>query len=510
MEEIKSPSQPWYKSDLAFLAGLALLKLLIHIPILTRYSYHHDELYFIACGQHLSFGYVDHAPLVPWLARLSTTLFGESLFGLRIFSMLSGAAAVFLVGLLVRRLGGNRFAQAAAGLGMLIAPVYLRTGNMLCIPAFEPLFWVLASYVLVRIIQEDNPKLWLWMGVIAGTGLMNKHSMLFFGLGLVIGLLLTPLRKHFKSPWLYAGAAIAFLIFLPNLIWQITEGWPTLNFLLNLNEGVMSGISLLQFLAGQLLYLHPFNAVLWISGLVFFFFKKAGKPYRILGWIWLSVFILLVVTKSKIYYLAPAYPALIAGGGIALERWVLHRGRVWLKPAALAALVIGGVLMGPMSVPILNINATEKYIHTATFGAFKNIYELTADLRGMFGWKKRLETVANVYHSLPPEEQKHTVILAAGYGNAGAVDYLGKAYGLPRAVSLSMNYRLWGLPEGPIETVIGMDFDKETMGKIFYQVELAAEVRLENVNSWQNPFMVTIGRKPKKPLTYLWNRNCPW
>lgn len=510
MEENRISSQPWYKSDLALLAGLALLKVLLHLPILTRYGYHHDELYFIACGQHLSFGYVDHAPLVPWIAWLSTTLFGQSLFGLRILSTLSGAVTVFLTGLLVRRLGGSRFAQVAGCTAIIIAPVFLRTSNMLCLPGFEPLLWVLASYLIVRIIQEDNPRLWLWVGVVVGLGLMNKHSMLFFGFGLVIGLLLTPLRKHFKSPWLYAAGAVAFLIFLPNLIWQITNGWPTLGFILNLKAGVMSGISLFQFLAGQLLYLHPFNAVLWISGLGFFLFTKVGKPYRVLGWVWLIVFILLVVTKSKIYYLAPAYMAVIAGGGISLERWVLRKGVKWLKPAFISFLVIGGILMAPMSVPILDIDTTEQYIHTVTFGAFKNIYELTADLRGMFGWKKRVETVANVYHSLSPGEQGQTVIFAAGYGNAGAIDYLGKAHGLPNAVSLSMTYWLWGLPGDPFDTVIAVGFKKETMEKLFHQVELAAEVELENVNPWQTPFPVTVCRKPKVPLQDIWKKNRPW
>ena len=510
MTEINGTSHPWYKNDLIFLLSLALFKVLIHLPVLARYGYHHDELYFIACGQHLSFGYVDHAPLVPWIAYLSTTLFGESLFMLRIFSTLSGAAAIFITGLLVRRLGGSRFAQLAACTSMIIAPVYLRTGNMLCLPAFEPLFWVLAAYILVRIVQEDNPRLWLRLGFVVGLGLLNKHSILFFGFGLVVGLLLAPLRKYFKSPYLYAAGGIVILMFLPNLIWQVNNGWPTLSFLLNLKAGVMSGISALQFLAGQLLYLHPFNAVLWISGLIFFLFTKAGKQYRVLGWIWLAVFILLVFTKSKIYYLAPAYPLLLAGGGIALERWVLRMGKAWLKPAVLSLLLIGGIAMAPLSLPVFNINTTERYIHGVTFGAFKNIYELTKDLRGMFGWKERVEAVGKVYISLPQDEQKRTVIFAAGYGNAGAVDYFGKEFGLPNAVSLSMTYWLWGLPEGSIDTVISMGFRKKTMEKLFNEVELAVEVELKNVNPWNNPFPVTVCHKPKRPLREVWERNRPW
>jgi 4-amino-4-deoxy-L-arabinose transferase-like glycosyltransferase len=168
MEKIDPLSKSRNKADLALLAGLALFKVLLHLPVLTRYGFHSDELYFIACGKHLSFGYVDHAPLVPWLARLSTSLFGESLFALRILATLSTALTVFLAGLLVRKLGGGRFAQVLTCLGVIIAPVYLRTGNMLCLPAFEPLFWILASYMVVRIIQENNPRLWLWGGFLRG------------------------------------------------------------------------------------------------------------------------------------------------------------------------------------------------------------------------------------------------------------------------------------------------------------------------------------------------------
>jgi len=507
--KIQSVPQAWYRNDLVFLMGFALLKVLIHLPILSRYGYHHDELYFIACGEHLSFGYVDHAPIVPWIAKLATTLFGESLYGLRFFALLAGAAAVFLTGLLVRRMGGGKFAQAAACTAMLIAPVFLRTGNLLAIPSFEPLFWLLCSYLLVRIVQEDNPKPWPWVGVCAGLGLMNKHTMLFFGFGLVIALLLTPLRKYFKSPWLYAAGGIAFLIFLPNLIWQMTHQWPTLGFIINLNKGLMSGISLLQFLLGQLLYLHPLSAVVWISGLVFFF-KKAGKPYRILGWIWAAVFLLLVVTKSKIYYLAPAYPMLLAGGGVALERWVERRGKNGLKHAVIGILALGGIALAPLSLPVFHIDTMERYIGTITFGAFKNIYELTGDMRGMFGWKKRVATVARVYHGLSQEERERTVILGAGYGNAGAVDLFGKKYDLPNAVSLSQTYWLWGLPDRPVDIVIGMGFAAKSLEPVFEQVETAASVPLENVNPWQTPFIVTICRKPKSPLPDIWARNRPW
>lgn len=500
----------WFKNDISFFFGMALLKILIHIPILTRYGYHHDELYFLACGKHLAFGYVDHAPLVPWIAWLSDTLFPHSLFALRFLPLLSGAAAVFMTGMLVKKLGGGRFAQLTASIAVIIAPVYLRTGNILSLPSFEPLFWVTGFYIVVKIIQEDNPKLWLWVGVITGLGLLNKHSMLFFGFGLVAGMVLTPFRKYFRSPWLYGGGLIAFLLLTPNLIWQSSHDWATFRFMLNLNERVMSGISPFQFVTGQFLYLLPFNAILWIWGLKFYLFSGDGKKYRILGWMWLFIFGLLLIFKSKIYYMAPAYPVLFAGGAIALEKFIYRKAIKWLRPVFISLMVIFGMLMSFISLPILNINKTEKVVNIITFGAFKNIYELTSDLRGMFGWREMAKGVGKIYNSLSDEDKKRTIIMAAGYGNAGAIDFFGKEFGLPEARSLSMTYWLWGLPDKQVDFVIGAGFRLKTMKKLFENAELAAELELKNANPWQNPFPVTICIGPKPSLANIWERNRPW
>jgi len=491
-------------------ALLALVKLLVHLPVLHRYGFHHDELYFVACGDHLSFGYVDHAPLVPWIARLATTLFGDSLVGLRIFAALAGALTIFLIGMLVSRMGGGRFAQLLACLAWLVAPVSLRTGNMLAIPSFEPLFWVGCAWMLVRIADEDNPRLWPWLGLIAGCGLLNKHSMLFFGFGLAVGLLATPLRRHLRTPWPWVGGGIALLLFLPNIIWQVQNGWPTVSFLRNLNETVMAGVSKIQFVAGQLLYLNPFAAFVWIWGLVFLF-SRAGKAFRVLGLIWLSVFLLLLATDSKIYYLSPAYPPVIAAGGVAIEGWIAAaRRRERLKKVLVAPLLVGGILFAPLSLPYLSIQNTDRFVDIMTFGAMGNIYELTGDLHGMFGWPERVETVAEVWAQIPAEERSRTVLLAAGYGNAGAIDLLGRKYDLPHAVSLAETYWMWGLPEGPIETVIAFGFDIETLERIWDKVEVVRSVKLQNVNPWSTPFQVAICREPKTPLRELWARNRPW
>ena len=493
------------RNELAFLGAFALLKILIQLPFLTRYGYHHDELYFLACGQHLAFGYVDHSPIVPWIARLADTLFEQSLFGLRIFSLLAGAFAVFLTGLLTRRLGGGRFAQAVACLSMIIAPVYLRTNYMFCIPAFEEPVWILGCFLLLRIIQEDKPRLWLCVGLVTGIGLMIKHSTLFFGFGLLAALVLTEQRKNFKSPWLYAGGGLAVLVFLPNILWQISNGWPTVQFLRHLNEGTMSGISAAQFIVGQVLYLSPFTAPIWIGGLLFYF-SRSGRPYRAFGWFYLSLFVLLLAIKSKIYYLAPAYPVLLAGGAFVLENVIRNRGWDRLRHATVATLAVGGMVFLPIALPVFSIDRMERFITAVTFGGFKNVYELTGDLHGMFGWKERVALIADVYNRMSPEERKRTVILAGWYGPAGAVDYFGAAYGLPRAVSGHMTYYLWGLPEGPIDTVIAINVRRSTLKEFFDDISVGGETELDNVRPNERRFVVLLCRKPKVELHSAWPR----
>jgi hypothetical protein len=488
---------------------MAVLKVALHVPILHRYGYHHDELYFLACGRHLAFGYVDHPPLVPWLALLSDTLFGPWLPGLRLSAMLAGAATVFLTATLARRLGGGRLAQFLAGLAVLVAPVYLRTGNLFCIPAFEPLVWVVAAHLLVTIIAEDRPRYWLWFGLAAGLGLLLKHSTLLLGFGVLVALVATPARRHLRSPWLYAGGAVALLVFLPNLVWQARHGWPTVEFLRALNAQVMTGIPPWLFLVGQVLYLNPVTAPLWLLGLLFFF-RPAGRPWRVLGWVYLAVLVVLVFTKSKIYYLAPAYPALLAGGGVALEKWA-GPGRARLLGVAGAALLLaGGVLVTPLSLPILSIKDTDRYVRAFTFGAADKVYELTGDLHGMFGWRERVEAIAGVWNDLSQEERGRSAVFSGWYGPAAAVDYFGLAYGLPGAFSGHMSYHLWGPPPRAVDTWLVVSVPERDVAPYFEEISVGADVELEDVNPWEHRFVVLVCRRPKVDLREAWPRLRRW
>jgi 4-amino-4-deoxy-L-arabinose transferase-like glycosyltransferase len=491
-------------------AGFAAAKLALHLPVLTRYGYHHDELYFLACGRHLALGYVDHPPIVPWLARLADALFPHSLLALRLLPAMAGALAVLLAGLLARRLGGGRFAQTLACLGMIVAPVYLRTGNMLSIPSFEPLVWLGVAYLVSCIVDEDQPRLWPVVGLVIGVGLLLKHSTLFLAFGLLLALAVAGPRKHLRSPWLWAGAGLTLLVFSPNLAWQAAHGWPTVEFLRRLNQGTMAQVTALQFVAGQLFYLHPITAPLWIAGLVFYLRGRAGASGRVFAWIFIAVFALLLLIKSKIYYLAPAYPTLLVGGGLAFEAWGALVRRTWLRPAIVGVLAVLGTATLPMTLPLMSIDRTDAYISAITLGAFPNVYEPTGDLRGQFGWKQRAEIVAGVYHSLRPEERSQAVILAGSYGVAAAIDYFGAALGLPSAYSPHLSYHLWGPPPSPTHAVVAAGIRAEDLAALFEEVTVAAEVDIPNVNPWERRFTVLICRRPTVDRRALWPRMRRW
>lgn len=204
--------------DWPVLAVLLGTRFLLYLLFGGRYGFHQDELYFIDCGRHLAFGYVDHPPLVPWLARVATALFGDSMYRLRFFPMLSGAGTIALAALLARAWGGGRYAQFLAGLCMLLAPAYLFMGNMLNIPVFEQFTWTLCAYFLIRAIQQEEPRWWLAVGVVAGIGLLNKHTMALLALGIGVGVMLTPLRRDLRTPWPWLGATVSAIIFFPNLV----------------------------------------------------------------------------------------------------------------------------------------------------------------------------------------------------------------------------------------------------------------------------------------------------
>ncbi|MFA6241863.1 MAG: glycosyltransferase family 39 protein [Candidatus Hydrogenedentales bacterium] len=494
------------RADYTVLGAFALLKILINGLFIGRYGIQRDELYFVVCGQHLDFGYVDHAPLVPWIARLSTELFGDSVYALRVFPLLAGGLSVFLVGLLAREMGGRRFAQVLAALAAIIAPAYLRANSILHIPTFEIVFWSLAFLVLIRIVRDDKPRLWLVFGLIAGLGLLNKPTMLFLGVGVVAGLALTKHRKHFLSPWLWAGGLIAFAAFSPNLLWQWNNDWAMWRFVKQLNAEDMSAVSFPVFMLGQVLYFHPLNVVVWSAGLWFLLFAPAGKPFRVVGVACVTVFLILVIAKSKVYYLGPAYTALFAAGGVAPGNFLDARKARWPRRAVLGAMVLAGFWLGPVALPGLPIEIAPEYMQKATGGIINAIaaQEIMGDWRDQFGWEDKVEVVARVYQSLTPEERRACIVFCGNYGQASAINFYGRNHGLPYAISNSMTYYLWGPGERSGEVLIAIGAKRQGLEQIYADVVQADTFVSESVRDFENNLPVFVCRKPTAPLREAW------
>jgi 4-amino-4-deoxy-L-arabinose transferase-like glycosyltransferase len=366
-----SPGEPIERAETAAQAAsvplsaavyaLAVGAVALHVGFSGRFGFFRDELYYAACGQRLAWGYVDHAPLAPFLARLSRSLLGDSLLALRFLPALAASAQVLLGAWLARELKGGKYAQFLAAFCVLIAPIYLTFDNFFSMNAFEPVFWMTCAAIVLRILNGGDPKLWLLFGLSAGIGILNKHSMLFFGSGIAVGLLATSARKHFRQPWIWLGAGIALLCFLPNLLWEIHNGWPTLA----LFHAVMGTkyviVSPWEYIWQQTLLTHPLVAPIWIAGLWFLLRDRLGKKYAVLAWAYFTVLAEMLILHGKIYYLAPAYIMLLASGAVWIELRLVPRLGAWLRPAIPVPLLIGAVIAAPLAMPILPVEAAIRY-----------------------------------------------------------------------------------------------------------------------------------------------------
>jgi dolichyl-phosphate-mannose-protein mannosyltransferase len=488
-----------------YLAGAALL---VHFCCNTRFGYFRDELYYAACGQHFAWGYVDHAPLAPWLAQISRTLMGDSLFALRFLPALAAAAKVFLAGWIALEVGGGKFAQFLASLAVLCAPIYLTFDNFFSMNSFEPVFWMACAAIVLRILNGGDQRLWLLFGLVAGLGILNKHSMLFFGSGIVLGLLFSSARREYGSRWIWSGAAISFVLFLPNLRWEIQNNWPTIALLHSVIGTKYSLVSPWEYIWQQTLLTHPVAAPIWLAGLWYLFGDPEGKKYAVLGWAYLAVLLEMIVLHGKIYYLAPAYIMLFAAGATWIELHLIPRTGGWLRYAIVVPLLVGAAIAAPLAMPVLSVDATIRYTR---FWDVKAIHvenvpqgDLPQLFGDMFGWQEQVGAVASVYGHLTAADRASAAILAYNYGEAGAIDYFCPRYGLPKAISGHNQYGLWGPHDYTGEVVVAIGFTQARLRQSFEEVTAAAHVSPRYALPEESNLTVYVCRRPKQPLQASW------
>jgi hypothetical protein len=389
--------------------------------------------------------------------------------------------------ILAREFGGRRFALLLTAITIVIAPQYLSNGSLLGTNCLEPNLWMGCVYFAILAIKRDSPRYWLWFGVVAGLGLQEKYSIAVFGFGMVIGLLLTAQRHVFLNRWIWLGGLAAFLIFLPNVLWNIHYHWPFLELMHNIRaEGRDVILPLPQYFFQQTLLVHPFTAPIWLTGLFALLFSARLKPYRALGWSYLACFTVFFVLHGKNYYLAPVYPMLLAAGAVVIESAIegraspvtgnSHLPRAWLKPVIVIILLASGAHLAPIVVPVLSPDAFLAYAKSLPFKlpvmehshARAALPQWYAD---QFGWQEIVAETAQAWNRIPVEDRKDCGIFAQDYGQAGAIDFLGRRYGLPRSLSGNQTWFLWG-PQGYSgDCLIVLDDTRENLEQLWGRVE---------------------------------------
>jgi hypothetical protein len=461
--------------------------LLLHLVTITRYGYFRDALYYVACSHHLAWGYVDHPPLFVLFAWLVRHTAGVSLPALLVWPALAGVGRIVLVAAFARELGARRFGTAFAALLAAVPAVWLVVDHQFAMNAFEPLFWTGCAFVLLRMIRTQNPKLWLAFGVIVGLGLENKYSIAIWVLALLAGLLLSSQRRLLFSRWLFAGGAVALLLFLPNLLWNIRHHWPFLELMHNVRaSGKDVALPPAAFLLQQARMMNPFMLPFWVGGFGYLSFSRTARPFRAFAWAFAITFAFFLLTHGKDYYMAPAYPLVLAMGGVALER-LLAGPSPAMRPrrhAVFGALATAWVLLGlavslPVVLPVFSIEAYRRYQSHLPWGIPRTEKsQLGAALPQYWadehGWPEMVTAVARVFDSIPPEDRAKVAILTSNYGEAAAIDFFGPRYGLPKAICPHQSYFLWGPRTYTGEIVIRVGESLDDIRSSYASVVVAA------------------------------------
>jgi hypothetical protein len=483
----------------AALLGIAAVVVAVHLLTNSRYGFHRDELQFLSDARHLDWGFVAYPPLTPFLERVGLGVFGLSLVGLRLFSVLAQAAALVVTGLMTREMGGGRIAQIAATVAVALSPLPLFEGTEFQYSSFDFLWWVLIAYFTIRLLKSEDPRWWLAVGAAVGLGLETKYSVVFFIAGMLGGVLLSRTRRDLKSGWFWGGIGLALLIFLPNFLWLVHHDFISYHFLHHIHvRDVVEGRAEHYLRDQVLICINMFATPLAIAGLIGFF---VDRRYRMLGWMYLIPLALFFFAQGRGYYMAAAYPMLLAAGAAVGERWleILPRiGRRIVEVVFFANLAACGAYVCALILPLAGSGPLKEFA-----------LQHNGDLREEIGWNELVKTVAGIRDSLPAEQQSKLGVLVGNYGEQGAIEMLGPAYHLPAPISLTNSAWLRGYPVPPPSTLIVVGVSQEWAERIFTGCRLAGHngnsEGVKNEESQYHPDIFVCG-SPRLPWPEFWKK----
>jgi 4-amino-4-deoxy-L-arabinose transferase-like glycosyltransferase len=468
---MKQTMAKFLRSDTGVLVLLAALFVALHVATSRPYGFHRDELATLNDAQHLDWGFVAYPPFTPAIGRLELALFGVSTIGARLFPILALALVLLLSGLMARELGGSRRAQVMTALAVAVVPIVAIQTSVLQYVSFDYLWGVLLCYFLLRLLNTDDPRWWIAIGATIGLGMMTKYTMAFFVTGLVGGALIMGVfqknfRRHLLSPWLWAGVALSLLIFLPNLIWQIRHHFISLDFLQHIHKrDVRQGRSR-DFLPAQLwVCTSALLSPLVFMGLWFYF--RRGRKYLLLAWMFIVTLALFIAGHGRSYYMGPLYPMLIAAGSVVWDGWIASRART----SALAIQGITWFLVGVSAITAFALFTPVAPINSPVWNASANLHDL---FKEEIGWTQLVATLGQVYGAIPADERSGTGIMVGNYGEAGAIDLLGRQYGLPPAISGTNSNWYRTYPANQPQTLIVVGIDDGFLTDHFQSCEVVA------------------------------------
>ncbi len=487
-----------WRGDTLWLVGVAATVALVHVLTNGRYGFHRDELQVLSDARHMDWGFVPYPPLTPFVERVSMSVFGLSLVGLRLASVIAQAILVVVAGLTARELGGGRLAQATAALAVALGTLALFEGTEFQYTTFDNLWWVLIAYFVVRLLKTEDPRWWIAIGATLGVGFMTKYTIGFYLAGILGGVLLTRTRRYLGSGWFWGGMGLGALICLPNFLWQVKHGFISLHFLQHIHvrdvgQGRANGFFRDQYLICTNLVAAP----LWIAGLVGYLWDRR---YRVLAWMYLIPLMLFVVGKGRGYYLGGAYPMLVAMGAVLGERWMRSLSKM-PRLAVVTVFLVGLTVWGGMTSAVIVPWASDGKV-------MKFALENNGDLRDEIGWDDLVKTVADIRDSLPADERANFGIMTGNYGEQGAIEILGPAYHLPPPISRTNSAWLRGYPQPLPTTFIVIGDSREWLDRNFTACRLAGHngnaLGVKNEESEDHPDIFVCG-PPRSPWPQFWN-----
>ena len=489
-----------------FLAGVLIFgKLILHLLTNTNYELHRDEMLFFNQGDHLAWGNATVPPMIGFVSFLIKSVFGYSVFGIRLIPAILGTLSVYLIARIVHELGGGIPALLIACLVFILSPGFLIFDTLYTVNVFDQFFWLLISYLFFKLILTGNVKLWLWIGLLSGLAFLNKYLVVYLLVGFFIAIIITPKRTIFFTKYFVFAVVLGFVIILPNIIWQYNHNWPIIFHISELKESQMVNMTYRNYLA-DMFYLNGISTLIWFFGLISVLFFKTERKFRFIGIASVSVILLFMFSSGKAYYNMGIIPILYALGAYTLEKYYRGVFRIFAI-SVVAASFLFSLISLPFGLPVMSFGKLSHYSErTGKFAFYPflrwedgKIHPVTQVYSDMTGWKELVSLVNTAYQQLPADERKNCTIYAErNYGYAGAVHFYGKSYHLPDAITFLDSYVLWApdtIAKGP---VIYINYDIAGLDKLFGKCTVIGTVT--NIYFRENGLKVFLCREPNDNL----------